>query len=524
MAAKKSTIHEAKTIADEAAAILKDIQERIKATLKRAAETVKPAKKNKEDVAKKFAAERRLKKQAMLFVKYDQDADGLLNIDEVKKYSKEEFDFDIPDACIDRIKGHLYRNVEGVGPKTFMQVRAAVGIARDEQRAKIRAKLREEQAALEQEKIKKREAEMAEKREKLAKRVKEIHDEAKEKIEKPMKSVESAVATLSESSDALAQSAAATSLEVSMKAAEAEINLGTEQVSALSAEVKECDGESELKDVVGMLEAQIVKLHELTKGFKEMKKNKMGMLLVSRETYRVEVVAALRACAEASRGTAEGLFNMIAGEGAETMTKADISKFLEGNGKQVDQEKLDELCQAAHLTLADANANGDKLTKDDFKRINRYYMLVVKEIVLTDNLKIDLSKQLRRFSVGEVVEVTEGPKLETVIGINRVQVKAFKDGLAGWVTVSGNAGVTFLCPSGAIFKVMAEVALTNDLKEVDNPQTMLPEGELLEVLDWGRTSRSAMALTRIQVRRLGSEAVGWATVAGTDGAVLCAPA
>jgi len=461
---------------------------------------------------------------ATLFVKYDQDKDGVLNIEEVKNYAREEFDFDIPEEAVERIKSQLFRDSDGVGPKNFMQVRAVIGIARDEQRAEFRQKMREEQAAKEEELKKKREAELEEKKEQVNKRLKEIEELIKEKVEPAVTTVEEALKTLSEASDPVTQTTATTSLEMAIKAAEAEIIVSKEQLKAATVDVKVTGVNEAHMNVAIMIDGQVDKLATITLGFRETKKDALKIDLVARETYRVELVANLRAYAEAQSQTAETLFNYIASDGAETMSKADVKKFLQSNGKPVDDEKLEQVCKAACLTDAATSISDVQLTKDDFKRINRYYMLVVKEIVLTDNHKIDQSKQLRKFTVGEVLEVTEGPKLEATIGIQRVRVRAFKDGLVGWVTVSGNAGVTFLVPCGALFKVMKEVALTSELKVVSEADKMLQEGEVLEVLDWGRTSSSAMALTRIQVRLLVCNSVGWVTVAGTDGTILCSPA
>merc|ERR1711971_138304 len=116
-----------KSLVDETLATIKDVQGRIKAALTKAAETVKSAKKSKEEVANKFAAERRVKKVGQLFEKYDKNCDGLLNLKDVQELAKGEFDFDIPDAALNRIREQLFKEADGIGPSMFFQVRAAVG-------------------------------------------------------------------------------------------------------------------------------------------------------------------------------------------------------------------------------------------------------------------------------------------------------------------------------------------------------------------------------------------------------------
>merc|ERR1712127_966207 len=112
------------------------------------------------------------------------------------------------------------------------------------------------------------------------------------------------------------------------------------------------------------------------------------------------------------------------------------------------------------------------------------------EIVISDNLLIEQSKQIRRMEIGEVMEVHQGPMLDPSVGVYRVHGKGLKDGVTGWVTVAGNQGVTFLLPGGNVFQVVKAVALTEELKDTDatNVVKQLVEGQVLEVLAWARTS------------------------------------
>merc|ERR1712008_119212 len=127
--------------------------------------------------------------------------------------------------------------------------------------------------------------------------------------------------------------------------------------------------------------------------------------------------------------------------------------------------------------------------------VMRMFYKVVKEIVLSNSLLIDKSSQIRRMDVGEVMEVLQGPMLDPSVGVYRIRGQALKDDETGWVTVSGNQGITFL----------------------------LPGGNVLKVLDWTRTSRSPLGLTRIKGRVQGDGAVGWATFSGTNGTKYLEP-
>merc|ERR1712232_416605 len=114
------------------------------------------------------------------------------------------------------------------------------------------------------------------------------------------------------------------------------------------------------------------------------------------------------------------------------------------------------------------------------------------------------------------MECNQGPVIDPTVGVYRIQGRVFKDGIAGWATVLGNQGVTFLVPGGSIYRVTKASTLAADVKDMDGSIKELKEGEMLQVLDWGRTSRSALGVTRIKVRCPDDGTVGWSTIVGND--------
>jgi len=264
----------------------------------------------------------------------------------------------------------------------------------------------------------------------------------------------------------------------------------------------------------------------------------------------MEVAARLRVCIGGQNLRPEDLYDAIATEGS--MDKQDIRNFLDANNCDIEQEKLDLIFAPSEPNKDGAKKSSDKaedkdgkegkkdetalqkvdegqplkrvkgpiISKEDFLRAIRIFYKVIKEIVLSDNLLIEQSRQIRRMEVGEVMEVQQGPMLDSGVGVYRVQGKALRDGVQGWVTVAGNQGVTFLLPGGNVFQVVKPTPLTEDLKDTEGTCTVKPleEGQVLEVLEWARTSRSALGVTRIKVRVQGDDtAVGWATVNDKDG-------
>lgn len=72
----------------------------------------------------------------------------------------------------------------------------------------------------------------------------------------------------------------------------------------------------------------------------------------------------------------------------------------------------------------------------------------VKEAAMTDALEIKSSKTLRDLDVGEVVEAL-GPEEKdssTKTNVMRIRCKARSDGLIGWVSLAGSAGIVLLAP------------------------------------------------------------------------------
>lgn len=118
-----------------------------------------------------------------------------------------------------------------------------------------------------------------------------------------------------------------------------------------------------------------------------------------------------------------------------------------------------------------------------------------------------------------------GPRVDASVGVSRLLVKALKDGTQGWATIAGNQGITFLVPGGRVFKVKALVPFTIDLMDVDGNEAVrkLQVGEFLEVMEWARTSKSIMGVTRIQARATRDGAIGWVSVIGSDGTTFLDP-
>jgi len=243
---------------------------------------------------------------------------------------------------------------------------------------------------------------------------------------------------------------------------------------------------------------------------------KEGAVGASKPAEGTEAAAA----ADAEKGGSGGAAAEGSGAGAAAGGAEGEAEPLEKQD-QAAKDGAEEQAEASGEAQASSSkkAKVPMISRDDFTRVVRIFYKVVKEIVLSDDLLIERSGQIRRMDVGEVMEVFQGPVLDPSVGVCRIHGRAMKDGVVGWVTVAGKQGVTFLLPGGNVFKVMKPTFLSEDMKDLEGERflRMLHEGEILEVLDWTRTSRSALGVTRIKAKILGDGSVGWATIVDKDG-------
>lgn len=242
---------------------------------------------------------------------------------------------------------------------------------------------------------------------------------------------------------------------------------------------------------------------------------------------KAELVERLSAKYEAAKKEREEKKEAAAKAKAEAEAAAAKEKEeAEAAAKKAEEEKKAAEAAAAMEKAAAATLQEQQkqeVSKEEFNRIVRMYYKVARQCVLSDNLLIEKSAQIRRMEVGEILEVFRGPCIDTSVGVYRLLAKAIKDATVGWATIAGNQGITFLVPGGRIFTTKVATPFVNDRMDIDGNTSGkirdLQPGEFLEVIEWARTSQSALGLLRIQARAQSDGAVGWATVIAADGTV-----
>jgi hypothetical protein len=106
-------------------------------------------------------------------------------------------------------------------------------------------------------------------------------------------------------------------------------------------------------------------------------------------------------------------------------------------------EKFDPVWRLKGRAVGDSAIGWITLRSRQFISWSSLYKCV-SATVIHDGFSVKTSKVVRRLEAGEIVEVLEGPVVESEIAVLRVKAKAEKDCAVGWVTVKGNGGTSFL--------------------------------------------------------------------------------
>jgi hypothetical protein len=127
-------------------------------------------------------------------------------------------------------------------------------------------------------------------------------------------------------------------------------------------------------------------------------------------------------------------------------------------------------------------------------------------IALTDSMDVMKSKVIRKIETGELVGKLEGPVDSS--GAKRIRAKADKDGLEGWITVTGNAGTTYVeeTPS-KVYTIKKKQPLLQKMEGGAAVREVAVD-EVVEMIGDLKTEK-ADGMTRLKCKALSDGAVGW---------------
>lgn len=104
-----------------------------------------------------------------------------------------------------------------------------------------------------------------------------------------------------------------------------------------------------------------------------------------------------------------------------------------------------------------AREGGPDVVEEDFLEQFRLRYLVTEKVSMTDTFAVKGGKAVRKLEVNELVEALEEPAKEDTAGILRIKAKTEKDGLEGFISLSGNQGTVYLTPFSAFTATRKEV-------------------------------------------------------------------
>jgi len=160
-----------------------------------------------------------------------------------------------------------------------------------------------------------------------------------------------------------------------------------------------------------------------------------------------------------------------------------------------------------------------------FMRLLQQYYKVAESIAITPVFDIVDSKEkpVRRADVGEIVEVVEGPKLDEKSGLNRVKVKALKDGAEGWISVKGNQGKVFLAETEKpLYACVSDAVLEKEFQsDKANSVRTVKADEVLELIE-GPRQEVLGSVMRLRGKASSDGKVGWFTMKDQNGTEFAA--
>mmetsp|Transcript_56253 Transcript_56253/g.91043 ORF Transcript_56253/g.91043 Transcript_56253/m.91043 type:complete len:981 (+) Transcript_56253:64-3006(+) len=503
---------------------LADLFQRFNECMKLKESTIKTAGEAKLKVEKRAVAKKVLDADLAKFVKHDTGKKGALDKKDISNYAKKEYGCTLPESAVARIVQALVANgAKGVVQTDVQRLKVHIGIARERLKDLERKTAREQrEKELEAQKV-----QLRAKVETVGKSMAEAEESVKELEEtaqplqtkgKTMKSVE-ILASVDEVEAKLLTTRKQVD-EVKPSLAALKDGLENDVLRWLSLEMKP----AEMKAY--SLETRIARTTNLLARFREDAKKKDAAELMALER---QAKAMLQHHKKAKSLSPDEVFAAISKK--ESVTQKDFLTFFEkkcekeepkeGAAPAPSQEDLGRL-----FKFLDEKGEGS-VSKERLMLLIRTCMKVLKDGLITDGASIADGQTLRRLEVGEVVEVLSSPAADGDTEVMRAKCRATKDGVEGWVSISGNQGSVFLQEGGTVFKVVKETIMTESFeldgedskdatKQVTDTTRKLRPGELVDVRVF-MIKEEKSGLLRMKCKAKSDGALGWVTAVGNTG-------
>lgn len=261
-----------------------------------------------------------------------------------------------------------------------------------------------------------------------------------------------------------------------------------------------------LKDAVEMFEELERKLEQT---------NSTALPLVSTKTEEKEdfagavfltrIAEALRQHAKQSGKSFEGLFKEISGE-AGSLSEANFVTFVQAMPELIGSMDAvppsEEQLKGAFAWLG-TKGSADVTMPEFLEQLrSRYFCTSV--VTMTDSLKVEGGKPIRKLDVWEVVEALSEPEKDDEKAVIRVMVKAERDAKEGYCTLSGQQGTEYLEPVSAYTDCLrrVDVGLQETLESINQTMAYLKQksDEISSIQGAGSLGEVKAELMKMRVR------------------------
>jgi len=227
-----------------------------------------------------------------------------------------------------------------------------------------------------------------------------------------------------------------------------------------------------------------------------------------------EVASALRSVMQKNGASLDKLFMDVVKPGDERISPEAFSAYM----GRLDGHSF----EAQHLSLVCQQLEAGGLGRRRFAAFLQQYYSVAKSIALTDDFDISTAKSLRKVDLDEVLEVLEGPRVDSKLSVTRVRARALNDGQEGWITVKGNQGTPFLKEvDKPCYSCKKELELYREFDSADDAGLVrkLKSDEILELLQGPRKETYGPSL-RIRAKAASDSTTGWLTTKDGTGTIF----
>ena len=447
-----------------------------------------------------------------LFMEFDENTKGLLNREDVKKYSIKKHGFHLQDEVLNKIMNSL----EPITVKKLRMLHVKISIAKSESIARRRKNEELQKKQMLEARQQTLTREQCDAGERIAKVQKTLH-QAKQQLQLVCDPQNSNVLTSTVMKTIIVE------VQRLVAKAEEEVNMAQQAVKQVEESITVLvEGE------IAVDTAHLVDLEKQMRLIVEMLDRVRGLLETTPAIVEAKISSEIRNLIHDSvevihaymvleNKTTSDIVTQVAGD-AEIVSKTAYVQFIKHLADHVPTTRLtfnleEWQAELMYTYMADKT---NELPKHSLLQLIRMFYKCQRGTVLSQDVDLK-SKTVRHLAEGETVECLLGPVDTNVSNLRRIKCCTVKDGLTGWASITSSKGERFLEPGGDEFRCIKAVVLSDNLSIADSkPIRRISETETGKVLEFP-TLDPGTKLERIRCKMDKDHVIGWLTVFGSHG-------